>query len=78
MDQDDLKWKQRAIRHWYKNGDRNTKYFHTCANQRRAKNFMKKVMEEQNNIQVEVEKIEEAFLNFYTKLFTTAAPSSKT
>lgn len=40
--QEDLKWKQRAKRNWYKYGDRNTKYFHTCDNQRRVKNSMKK------------------------------------
>lgn len=41
MDQKDLKWKQRAKKYWYKNGDLNTKFFHTCANQRRYKNFIK-------------------------------------
>lgn len=37
LDQKDLKWKQRAKRYWYRNGDQNTKYFHACANQRRQK-----------------------------------------
>ncbi|XP_041003935.1 uncharacterized protein LOC121249294 [Juglans microcarpa x Juglans regia] len=32
LDQEDLKWKQRAKRNWYKHGDRNTKFFHVCDN----------------------------------------------
>lgn len=46
MDQEELKWRQRAKQHWYKHGDRNTKYFHVCANQRRAKNHIKYIVDE--------------------------------
>ena len=28
MEQEDTKWKQRAKQNWYKNGDRNTPFFH--------------------------------------------------
>lgn len=34
MEQEDLKWKQRAKENWFKHGDCNTKYFHACTNQR--------------------------------------------
>jgi hypothetical protein len=43
LEQEDLCWKQRAKQNWYKNGDRNTQYFHAWANQRRRTNRIQKV-----------------------------------
>ena len=36
--QDDERWKQRAKVNWLKHGDRNTKFYHAIANQRRRNN----------------------------------------
>jgi gluconate kinase len=38
LEQDDVKWRQRAKENWLKHGDKNSKYFHACANQRRRAN----------------------------------------
>jgi hypothetical protein len=32
LEQEDIKWRQRSKENWLKNRDRNTKYFHACAN----------------------------------------------
>jgi hypothetical protein len=38
MEQDEVKWRQRAKENWLKHRDKNSKYFHACANQRRHAN----------------------------------------
>lgn len=43
LEKEELQWKQRAKRNWYAHGDRNTKFFHACATQRRKKNFILKI-----------------------------------
>lgn len=35
LEQEDYRWKQRAKQHWYKNGDRNTSFFHAWASHKR-------------------------------------------
>jgi len=35
LSQDDAYWRQHAKTHWYKDGDRNTKFFHASATSRR-------------------------------------------
>jgi hypothetical protein len=37
LEQDDLKWIQRAKESWLQFGGRNTKCFHACASQKKAK-----------------------------------------
>lgn len=48
LEQEDIRWKQRAKRTWYRCGDKNTKFFHTYANQRRKKNLIKSISTESN------------------------------
>jgi hypothetical protein len=43
LEQEDLRWKQRAKQNWYKHGGCNTQYFHTWANQCRRINKIQKV-----------------------------------
>jgi hypothetical protein len=38
MEQEDLQWRQQAKANWLKHGDRNTKYLHAYANQRKMAN----------------------------------------
>jgi len=42
-------WKQRAKLHWFKEGDRNTSYFHVKASSQFQKNTIKGIFDEQEN-----------------------------
>ncbi|KAF5442860.1 hypothetical protein F2P56_035476 [Juglans regia] len=43
LEQEDLKWRQRAKKTWYQLGDKNTKFFHSYATHRRKKNLIKEI-----------------------------------
>ncbi|XP_056695214.1 uncharacterized protein [Spinacia oleracea] len=81
-DLDDLYEKQEAF--WYlrsraadiKDGDRNTKYFHHKASQRRRRNEIKRLMDGTGQWVTEEEEIEGVVEDFYEELFTTSGPSS--
>jgi lipoate-protein ligase B len=60
LEQEDLRWKQRAKQNWYKNGDRNTQYFHAWANQCRRTS---QEWQKHSNIP-------NVFLEHYQELFT--------
>jgi hypothetical protein len=70
LDVEELKWKQRANINWYKNGDRNTKFFHAFANHRRKKNFISKVRDKNGSLCVTKDSIEEAFVSYFKELFS--------
>lgn len=50
LEEKDMKWKQRAKQRLLKEGDRNTKLFHQCANQRRKKNTIHKISYGNGNV----------------------------
>lgn len=67
--QENLWWKQRAKWHKYREGDRNTKFFHACANQRRKKNLIQKIVTIAKESLEDKEQIAEEFNNYFSGLF---------
>jgi hypothetical protein len=45
LEQDDLKWKQMTKVNWLRSEDKNTKFYHTCVNQRRHKNNIENILD---------------------------------
>ena len=39
LEQEELKWKQCAKEDWLRNGDRNTRYYHACASQKKREKY---------------------------------------
>jgi hypothetical protein len=68
----ELYWHQRAQMCWLKNGDRNTKFYHAFASERRKRNRIKKLVEDGGGVEEEGE-IHELITNFYKELFCSCA-----
>jgi hypothetical protein len=66
----EVKWRQRAHAWWLKEGDRNTKYFHSFASQRKRKNFIKELRREDGSVVEEGEDLSNYILSYFQGLFT--------
>lgn len=73
MVRDDMQWRQRAKENWLKNGDKNSKYFYACANQRRQANQISRIADERGSIWESQEHIRTTFINYFNNLFTSKA-----
>ncbi|XP_075669862.1 uncharacterized protein LOC142639588 [Castanea sativa] len=75
LDSEEIMWSQRSKALWLKEGDRNTKFFHHRASERRRKNTINGIWDA-NGIWCETEEsIAAAALSYFENLFTTSRPS---
>jgi hypothetical protein len=72
LEQEDLRWKQRAKQNWYRQGDKNTPYFHAWASHRRKVNQIQKIQDDDGRIWEKPDEISKSFLDFYQNLFMTS------
>lgn len=49
LDQEDIRWKQQAKRRWLVGGDMNIRFYHAYMNQRRKKNEIKRIIDNEGN-----------------------------
>lgn len=76
LEEEDLKWRQRAKQHWLLHGDRNTQFYHMHANQRRKTNTISHILDHNGMPISDVEQIAVAFSTYYSQLFSTSSPSN--
>jgi ribonuclease HI len=76
LEQDELKWRQRAKEHWLQMGDKNTKFFHASATQQKRKNVINMVQDMEGRSCTTPEAIQEAFLGYFQSIFTSTEPTS--
>ncbi|XP_074278207.1 uncharacterized protein LOC141601801 [Silene latifolia] len=72
--QEEVFWRQRSRALWLREGDRNTKYFHRKARQRRKKNTITRVMGRNGTVCEGVEAVKSEAEGFFSSLFESARP----
>ena len=68
-------WQQKAKVQWLGLGDRNTKYFHTKASERKKKNTILGLVDEEGNWRNSKEDIANIVVSYFEKMYTTSCPS---
>jgi hypothetical protein len=69
MAEEEMKWKQRAKVYWLREGDRNTQYFHMCANQRNRRNQIVEIKDMHGTQCTTQGHIEMGFIHYFQELF---------
>ena len=74
LDKESRMWRQRARTQWVAKGDKNTRYFHGVATQRKRRNFIKGKKDSEGAWQTNEDVVSGIFVEFYTRLFTQSQP----
>lgn len=72
LEEEDLKWRQRVKQHWFQYGDKNTRFFHMSASQRRNNNRIRKINNSNGVFHSTQAKVGALFYSFYAQLFYTS------
>lgn len=65
--QEEMLWKQKSRIKWLKDGEKNTKFFHSTTIQHRMNNNITHILNEQGDKQETHEEIEREFVNYFKK-----------
>jgi hypothetical protein len=76
MLQEEVWWAQRAKIQWLKYGDNNTKFFHFKASQRRKKNYIHSIYDNQGVLWHDECHIREIFIKYFHDIFSSSTPSN--
>ena len=68
-------WKQRYQVDWFREGDRNTSFFHAKASSRFQENLIEGILDSNDVWQEQEAEIEKVFVEYYSELFSSANPT---
>ena len=69
LQKQEIYWAQQSRINWLKHGDRNTKFFHAKASQRRRKNFIKGIRNSQGQWVENLEEVVQVTSDYFDNLF---------
>ena len=75
LDSEETIWRQCSKIHWYRDGDRNTKFFHACASERRKKNTILGLWNDDGLWCDSKESITDTAISYFKKIYTTFSPT---
>ncbi|XP_074265507.1 uncharacterized protein LOC141587943 [Silene latifolia] len=73
--QEELFWRQRSRILWLREGDRNTKYFHRKAGERKMKNMITKLVDDEGREFQTEESMASCAVRYFQNLFTSSKPT---
>jgi hypothetical protein len=76
LTQEETYWRQRSRISWMKEGDRNTRYFHAFATQRKQKNRISCLLNRHGNWVTQEDELGNLAKDFFKNLFNTSNPAS--
>ncbi|XP_073046081.1 uncharacterized protein [Primulina eburnea] len=76
IDQEEVHWNQRARVNWLQNGDRNTKFFHTTASQRKRTNCIKCLLSDNGEWCTSIQDLANISKDYFEKLYASNQPST--
>ena len=74
MDKEERMWRQRSRTLYLEDGDRNTRFFHCRATQRRRKNLITRFKNQSNIWCTKLEEVSDIFLAYFQQLFSSSNP----
>jgi hypothetical protein len=69
LEQEEIHWFQRSRSNWLQFGDRNTSFFHHYASARRKKNYIKKLLNDDNDWVEGTSALKPLILDYFSNLF---------
>lgn len=75
LDDEEIYWGQRVKAHWVKEGDRNTKFFHAEASERRSQNTILGIWDEQGRWCDDKESIAHATISYFENIYNSSHPN---
>ena len=75
LDSEETIWRQRSKVHWYKEGDRNTKFFHARASERRRKNTILGLWNDNGEWCESKESITAIAISYFENIYSTSFPT---
>ncbi len=72
LSKEEKMWQQRSRALWLKNGDQNTKYFHSRATHHKRRNALVELQDSTGEVIIDSQEIGTRFVQYYEELFTAA------